>query len=397
MTLIKWNPRFTPSKDPLGIRVGITTGPAPNKSIWENRKFQNVYFLHQALSSLSNVREVSLIFVGSAKEELSQEYRDLGLRLISPIEAWDQCDVVIIMGAIFDPHWNEEFRSRGGVIIGYHLENSYTIHSENLYFRTTALNGLITNDCDFFWMLPQYQKTNEPYLQNINPANLVRIAPSLWGPDLIKLVAHSKNYRLERNPQNPRRGLWYIAEPNISVNNSCFVPLLIADRAFQTNPALIAQLTLMNTEDIANHKSFHYLMGNSELSKNNKIIFKKREEFSPILMRDFDGLISHQFENGLNYLHYEVLYAGYPLVHNSWHHRHWGYYYEGNSVMQGVKAMEASFDKFQPAQIKKQRRELLSLLSPASPTNQRIYFNLIEEVRDFRSKAKGARCLIGSN
>ena len=30
-----------------------------------------------------------------------------------------------------------------------------------------------------------------------------------------------------------------------------------------------------------------------------------------------DGIVSHHWENGQNYLYYEALYGGYPLIHNS--------------------------------------------------------------------------------
>jgi hypothetical protein len=40
-----------------------------------------------------------------------------------------------------------------------------------------------------------------------------------------------------------------------------------------------------------------------------------------------DCIISHHWENGQNYLYYEALYGGYPLIHNSEFIRDLGYFY----------------------------------------------------------------------
>ena len=51
-------------------------------------------------------------------------------------------------------------------------------------------------------------------------------------------------------------------------------------------------------------------------------------------------IVSHHWENGLNYLYYETLYGGFPLVHNSPFLKDIGYYYDGFDIGDGVKALE---------------------------------------------------------
>jgi hypothetical protein len=46
-----------------------------------------------------------------------------------------------------------------------------------------------------------------------------------------------------------------------------------------------------------------------------------------MLGREVDAVITHQWENDLNYLYWDVLSLGYPLVHNSSRIKDAGYYY----------------------------------------------------------------------
>ena len=58
-----------------------------------------------------------------------------------------------------------------------------------------------------------------------------------------------------------------------------------------------------------------------------------------------DAIVTHHWENGLNYLYYEVLFGGYPLIHNSEFLRDYGYYYKdfdaessaADALLQGVR------------------------------------------------------------
>ena len=55
--------------------------------------------------------------------------------------------------------------------------------------------------------------------------------------------------------------------------------------------------------------------------------FEQRFVSADFLTNHCDAVVTHHWENGLNYLYYEVLHGGYPLVHNSACLKDWGYYY----------------------------------------------------------------------
>jgi hypothetical protein len=50
-------------------------------------------------------------------------------------------------------------------------------------------------------------------------------------------------------------------------------------------------------------------------------------------------VVTHHWENGLNYLYYEVLYGGYPLIHNSEFLTEYGYYYNAFDADSGADAL----------------------------------------------------------
>ena len=52
-----------------------------------------------------------------------------------------------------------------------------------------------------------------------------------------------------------------------------------------------------------------------------------------------DAVVTHHWENGLNYLYYEVLYGGYPLIHNSEFLKDYGYYYDDFDAESGADAL----------------------------------------------------------
>jgi hypothetical protein len=57
-----------------------------------------------------------------------------------------------------------------------------------------------------------------------------------------------------------------------------------------------------------------------------------------------DCIISHHWENGQNYLYYEALYGGYPLIHNSEFIRDLGYFYPDFDCQVGGEALVRAFE-----------------------------------------------------
>jgi len=75
-------------------------------------------------------------------------------------------------------------------------------------------------------------------------------------------------------------------------------------------------------------------------SSDNKIKFVGRYPISTFLSSETDIVVSHQWENPLNYAYLDAMYYGYPLVHNAEMIKDAGYYYEGFNITEGAEQLQ---------------------------------------------------------
>jgi hypothetical protein len=88
-----------------------------------------------------------------------------------------------------------------------------------------------------------------------------------------------------------------------------------------------------------------------------------------------DCVVSHQWHNAQNYLYYETLYGGYPLIHNSPIIKDLGYYYPefdckagGEALIRAYETHDASLEKY-----KAKAREFLKTLDISYHPNIEAY------------------------
>jgi len=78
------------------------------------------------------------------------------------------------------------------------------------------------------------------------------------------------------------------------------------------------------------HQTFNRFALNLDLTRENKASYEPRMGFvDGMIDHHIDVVVSHQWENAQNYLYYDALYGGFPLVHNSpfLHKDNLGFYY----------------------------------------------------------------------
>ena len=80
-------------------------------------------------------------------------------------------------------------------------------------------------------------------------------------------------------------------------------------------------------------------MNQLDIVREHKAIFLGRHETPKFLSEMTDIVISHQWENALNYFYLEVAWQGYPLVHNADMCKELGYYYPGNDISNGTEKL----------------------------------------------------------
>lgn len=100
-----------------------------------------------------------------------------------------------------------------------------------------------------------------------------------------------------------------------------------------------------------------------------------RYRMPDFLTRYVDVVLSHQWENGLNYAYNDALYGGYPFIHNSTLlPRGVGYYYEGFDAFDGARVLLEVIEKHdqQHEAYVKRAKEYLDSQLPTNPAN--IYY-----------------------
>jgi hypothetical protein len=97
------------------------------------------------------------------------------------------------------------------------------------------------------------------------------------------------------------------------------------------------------------------------------------------LAKHVHAIVTHHWENGLNYLYYEVLYGNYPLIHNSEFLKDYGYYYKDFDAEDGARALLAAI-KDHDRSLKDyaaRNGELFARLDPQSIDNIRLHEKLM--------------------
>ena len=92
-------------------------------------------------------------------------------------------------------------------------------------------------------------------------------------------------------------------------------------------------------------------------------------------------MISHHWENGQNYLYYEALYGGYPLIHNSRFIQECGYFYPDFDNEAGADILKHAMqqhDENLPT-YRAHANALLNKLDVSHELNVRAYTAALEE------------------
>ena len=134
-----------------------------------------------------------------------------------------------------------------------------------------------------------------------------------------------------------------VMEPNINVVKYSMIPIMMAERVFRDlGEDSFKQIYIGSGKKMLKNKYYLSMIKHFDIvnSPNEKIKYVGRYPVSTFLASETDIVVSHQWENPLNYAYLDALYFGYPLVHNADMIKDAGYYYEGFNVSQGAEQLK---------------------------------------------------------
>ena len=124
------------------------------------------------------------------------------------------------------------------------------------------------------------------------------------------------------------------------------------------------------------------LMNYLEIVRAGKASFVGRFDTPAFLSELTDVVVSHQWENPLNYFYFDVCWQGYPLVHNASLALDIGYYYADNDVQQAARqltiALKEHDENWESYTLR--QRQLLSRFTSENPAVVSKYDALIDNL-----------------
>lgn len=310
-----------------------------NATLFTNGITQNAYFLHQCLEA-SGYRPQ---FLCNEPNPGPFKHKDMSVKEITvDPRVFDprEYHTVIVITRWITPEMYKLLKIHKVTIVALECGNHYMTDQENFVrgLRDSSISFLgRMQHIDEQWTIPQYRHSLE-YLEIVRKAPAF-VVPHLWSPEVIKEFT-AKHFG------KPESAIVYdmtkhtntkinivTCEPNINVFKTAWLPIIASEKLHMDHPDLIEFAFVFNfpKHDIGYKMTDTLSLGPKLRRFERKTIseilhyFNNETECVPIF-------VSHHVLNSLNYLYYELLYYGYPLVHNSPDLDGCGYYYPENDI-----------------------------------------------------------------
>ena len=366
------------------LKLGITViaGQDAHSALWSSGIAQNIVYLALLFQRLPQVESCCLIScpagAGPDSHPLAEMY---GLATMSLQDACQSLDVVIELGARAETEHTGPLRERGGKLVSYMAGNTMAMNFENLANKVPYGDFINEVGFDAVWITPQHWHMNHAYAAITRTPNCV-VAPHIWHPTCLTASA----YQMKTNPfwRPPETQGWRIGvfDPNINVVKTFHLPLLVSEEAYRQQPELINRVLLFSADHLKGNQHFEQFIAATDLGRAGKVFAEQRHLVGQMMGSHIDAVVTHQWENDLNYLYWDVLYLGWPLIHNSPAFKEAGYYYPafdpqgGGAVLREALARHtADWRKTRPAVL-----ETLWRFNIDNPEVQQGYAELLEQL-----------------
>lgn len=367
-----------------GYTIGITlfVKADGDLGLFENGLRQNVLFLYLLFKNAPGCARVYLLNHGDSDQPKIPEGLGIAPDAVARThDVIDQLDYVIGAGAGIDRETAMALRQRGCKMICYKGGNGAVISIEAMAAKPQRADAELYYDHDYYdaiWMTPQHIHTYRGWCETLYRCPVYE-APQIWAPLLIQSAEPRIRENFGYHPTNGRPWRVGVMDPNITVMKTSHLPMLVCERAFRRRREAFAAIYITNALPYKDDDHFRSFAVSLEASKAGVMTVEQRFVSSYFLTDHCDAVVTHHWENGLNYLYYEVLHGAYPLIHNSEFLRDFGYYYPSFDAVGGAEALLAAFDAHD-ANLEAYRARnapLLQRLDPAFPATAALHEELL--------------------
>jgi hypothetical protein len=342
---------------------------------------QNVVFLALMFQKMAGVELAAIVLCpdGPADHPLATRF---GLPVVNEAEISQRLDVVIELGARGSTAEMLRFRERGGRLISYMAGNVMAMNFEALACGVPHGELMSESGFDAVWITPQHWRMNRSYAELTRCARVER-APHIWSPLILTQSAAALGvdlYCKGRPVDSPARiGVF---DPNVNVLKTFHLPLLVCEEAYRRRPDEIDRVLMFSADHLKGVPHFEEFCAATDLFKAGRLFAEQRHPLAQMLGSHIDIVVTHQWENGLNYLYWDVLYAGYPLVHNAPDLAEVGYYYADFDPKDGGRALLEALDRREDDAVAQRPRVMETLwdVNIDNPAVQGRHMELLDAV-----------------
>lgn len=360
------------------MKIGITLGlQRERESMWINGIKLNAIFLQNALIKAGH-DAILLDCFSQVKSNLKDGSLNDDMIVWDtkkfPIYKFDRkvnsCDVLILLGVAINADKIENFKASGNnkKVIKYACGNNYVIDMETMLFKNNdeikSDPTWLKNQVDELWYVPQQGYHNHHYYAVTHglPLEKVMPVPFIWDPMFIDEV--DEFYGRNKNDLGePEEGVNFVPvyqpgkpinekrlcvfEPNLNVVKFSMIPTLIAEDYISNGNEPFYRLYVGSGDRLYKNKFWKAFVQRLDMVKTKKnkddgslLLVEHRYPIHFTLAKFADVVISHQWDNPLNYAYLDVMYLQYPLIHNADMIKDAGYYYPDFKIKEGSKQLK---------------------------------------------------------
>jgi hypothetical protein len=386
----------------VGITIKTETG------LFANGLGQNAYFLYDVLKNIDSVDEVCLVVFDPSfdSEKLSKAEHLKEYDVVHWHENIDNIDVLITMGVMPSDPDLKYFKDRGNTrVVGFKGGNNLILSTEDLLFEKRwglrnmdVTKGIAYPDrlglYDEIWMVPQQEYHNKDYFEITYGCPAIA-TPFIWSPkfiekDVEKIKETSPDFKILFDEKEVDQ--WRVAcmEPNTSILKNMMPIIHAMEWAYRQDKELFKKFNITNAIEFLDSPIMITIGKALQMNKDKKLTFDKRWRTPSLLGLFSDMIVSHQWGNPLNYAYLDVVYFGYPLIHNAHLCQDIGYYYSDFNLKEaGDLIVHVARTHKENKDYMSDNRKIISRYTAENRAMVEQYRNLIEGLFDPSKKPTG--------
>lgn len=255
------------------------------------------------------------------------------------------------------------------VLDAFHMENFLYVEKKE---KTPLFEMTFHTFSDEVWLTDSQKDSSFEYLQVINRCKIpITLIPFTWEPLFLQ-----KNGEIPRYIQRGkgRKVDIVIVEPNLGYCKSGWLPLIICETFYLHYPEKLNKVYFFCAPK--KNETALGMIQSLKIGEDGKIRLMDRMPINDILSFFANPVknegnhvlfVSHNINLPLNYAYFDILYCGFPFLHNSHvlKEKNIGYYYSG--ILDGAKHISEVIDSYEVEENIHKNHEYLHKLDSYNP------------------------------